>query len=112
MQLLTHYQSSRGYAAKDIRFGVDCRANVLAGVDKLADAVQVTLGPKVLLSNRKFCELVLQTGPPKSSHDILRCLADEITVAIHAYLLQLRATKPMHQAWSYFLERSGFPQGL
>jgi len=32
--------------AKDIRFGVDARARMLAGVDRLADAVQVTLGPK------------------------------------------------------------------
>ena len=47
MQNLTQYQAERGYAAKDIKFGVDCRASILAGVDKLADAVQVTLGPKV-----------------------------------------------------------------
>ena len=39
---------TRGYA-KDIKFGIDCRAAVLEGVDKLADAVQVTLGPKVSL---------------------------------------------------------------
>ena len=38
---------TRGYAAKEIRFGDECRASVLAGVEKLADAVQVTLGPKV-----------------------------------------------------------------
>ena len=37
---------ARGYAAKEVRFGVDCRAGVLAGVNRLADAVQVTLGPK------------------------------------------------------------------
>jgi len=37
---------TRGFAAKEIRFGVDCRDGLLAGVDKLADAVQVTLGPK------------------------------------------------------------------
>lgn len=37
----------RNFAAKDVRFGVDCRGAVLAGVEKLADAVQVTLGPKV-----------------------------------------------------------------
>lgn len=37
---------TRGYAAKEIRFGDECRAGVLAGVEKLADAVQVTLGPK------------------------------------------------------------------
>merc|ERR1712216_893404 len=36
---------SRGFA-KDIKFGVDARALMLQGVDKLADAVQVTLGPK------------------------------------------------------------------
>jgi len=37
--------SQRGYA-KDLRFGVDCRNSILAGVDRIADAVQVTLGPK------------------------------------------------------------------
>jgi len=31
---------------KDIKFGVEGRAMMLQGVDKLADAVQVTLGPK------------------------------------------------------------------
>merc|ERR1719201_1351740 len=38
-----HRKMSTG---KDVRFGSDCRALMLAGVDKLADAVQVTLGPK------------------------------------------------------------------
>ena len=47
IQVLSQFQSTRGYAAKDIKFGVECRAGVLAGVDRLADAVQVTLGPKV-----------------------------------------------------------------
>ena len=37
---------TRGYAAKEVRFGDECRAGLLAGVEKLADAVQVTLGPK------------------------------------------------------------------
>ncbi|KAG1672436.1 hypothetical protein FOA52_013222 [Chlamydomonas sp. UWO 241] len=43
-----HLMSSaiRGYATKDVRFGIACRESVLAGVNKLADAVQVTLGPK------------------------------------------------------------------
>jgi chaperonin GroEL (HSP60 family) len=30
-----------------VRFGVEARESVLVGVQKLADAVQVTLGPKV-----------------------------------------------------------------
>ncbi|KAI3426416.1 hypothetical protein D9Q98_008785 [Chlorella vulgaris] len=37
---------TRGFAAKELRFGDECRAGLLAGVEKLADAVQVTLGPK------------------------------------------------------------------
>ena len=38
--------SVRHMSGKDLRFGNDARALMLAGVDKLADAVQVTLGPK------------------------------------------------------------------
>ena len=33
-------------AAKEVKFGVDARAKMLRGVDILADAVKVTLGPK------------------------------------------------------------------
>src|ERR1700688_1329779 len=33
-------------AAKDVKFGADARKRLLRGVDILADAVQVTLGPK------------------------------------------------------------------
>lgn len=37
----------RCYASgKDIRFGAESRALLLEGVNKVADAVQVTLGPK------------------------------------------------------------------
>jgi hypothetical protein len=36
----------RHMSGKDVRFGVEARALMLQGVDKLADAVQVTLGPK------------------------------------------------------------------
>mmetsp|Transcript_4939 Transcript_4939/g.14099 ORF Transcript_4939/g.14099 Transcript_4939/m.14099 type:complete len:513 (-) Transcript_4939:71-1609(-) len=36
----------RGLAGKEIKFGVEGRAAMLKGVDLLADAVQVTLGPK------------------------------------------------------------------
>ncbi|KAJ6393134.1 hypothetical protein OIU77_022587 [Salix suchowensis] len=37
---------SRNYAAKEIRFGVEARAGMLKGVEELADAVKVTMGPK------------------------------------------------------------------
>ena len=33
--------------AKDVRFGAEVRAEMLKGVDVLADAVSVTMGPKV-----------------------------------------------------------------
>ncbi|XP_009599981.1 chaperonin CPN60-2, mitochondrial-like [Nicotiana tomentosiformis] len=37
---------SRNYAAKDIKFGVEARGLMLQGVEQLADAVKVTMGPK------------------------------------------------------------------
>lgn len=39
--------SSARWYAKDLKFGQDARVVMLQGVDKLADAVAVTLGPKV-----------------------------------------------------------------
>ena len=33
-------------SAKEVRFGADARARMIRGVDTLADAVKVTLGPK------------------------------------------------------------------
>jgi hypothetical protein len=33
-------------AAKEVRFGADARTRLIRGVDILADAVRVTLGPK------------------------------------------------------------------
>ncbi|RZC88630.1 hypothetical protein C5167_016491 [Papaver somniferum] len=37
---------TRNYSAKDIKFGVEARAMMLKGVEDLADAVKVTMGPK------------------------------------------------------------------
>jgi hypothetical protein len=48
------HQAVRAYAAKDVRFGIECREAVLGGVNKLADAVQVTLGPKVRVNSKNF----------------------------------------------------------
>lgn len=46
---------SRNYAAKDIRFGVEARALMLKGVEELAEAVKVTMGPKVSDSFHSKC---------------------------------------------------------
>lgn len=55
--------SARGYA-KDVRFGVEARALMLQGCDALADAVQVTLGPK-----GRNVVIEQQYGPPKITKD-------------------------------------------
>jgi hypothetical protein len=47
LQNLNRLQSIRRFSAKDIRYGVEARALMLQGVEQLADAVQVTMGPKV-----------------------------------------------------------------
>ncbi|KAK9053532.1 hypothetical protein SSX86_024606 [Deinandra increscens subsp. villosa] len=45
-QISSNLSWNRNYAAKDIKFGVDARALMLRGVEELADAVKVTMGPK------------------------------------------------------------------
>jgi hypothetical protein len=43
---LKNLRSVRGYA-KDLKFGPDGRKSMLEGINLLADAVAVTMGPKV-----------------------------------------------------------------
>src|SRR2546427_7892119 len=51
-------------AAKEITYAEDCRQSILRGVNKLADAVKVTLGPKGrnVVLEKKF-------GSPQSTKD-------------------------------------------
>jgi len=55
---------ARAFASKELRFGVDARTAMLAGVNDLADAVQVTMGPKgrVVLIEQPY-------GSPKITKD-------------------------------------------
>lgn len=64
MNLIPKLPCTRGFAAKDIRFGRDARAAMLEGCNKLADAVQVTLGPRGrnVVIDRQF-------GAPKITKD-------------------------------------------
>ena len=56
---------SRAFAhAKDVKFGVEARNNLLQGVDKLADAVVSTLGPK-----GRNVMIEQPYGPPKVTKD-------------------------------------------
>src|ERR1700761_3497115 len=62
-------------AAKDVKFGADAREKLLRGVDILADAVQVTLGPKGrnVVLDKSF-------GAPRSTKDGVT-VAKEIELA-------------------------------
>jgi chaperonin GroEL (HSP60 family) len=62
-------------AAKDIRFSTEAREKMLRGVDILADAVKVTLGPKGrnVVLDKSF-------GPPRISKDGVT-VAKEIELA-------------------------------
>lgn len=42
-----HFSTTLRRNAKDVKFGADARAMMIQGVDTLADAVAVTMGPKV-----------------------------------------------------------------
>lgn len=50
-------QVQRWYA-KDVRFGPEVRALMLQGVDILADAVAVTMGPKVSFILKLFVKIL------------------------------------------------------
>jgi chaperonin GroEL len=57
---------SRSYATgKDVSFGNDARAKILEGVNKITDAVQVTLGPK-----GRNVVLEQSFGPGKITKDV------------------------------------------
>src|SRR3954471_24525181 len=62
-------------AAKDVKFGADARERMLRGVDILADAVKVTLGPKGrnVVIEKSF-------GAPRSTKDGVS-VAKEIELA-------------------------------
>ena len=56
-------------AAKEVRFGEDVRARMLKGVNTLANAVKVTLGPKgrnVVLERSFGAPTVTKDGDRKS----------------------------------------------
>ncbi|GAB4842537.1 hypothetical protein Ancab_012511 [Ancistrocladus abbreviatus] len=61
--------SSRNYVAKEISFGVGARAALLRGVNELAEAVKVTMGPK-------GCNVIIER-----SHKDPKVTKDGVTVA-------------------------------
>lgn len=69
-----HSRISARSLAKDVKFGVDARTRMLAGVNKLADAVQTTLGPR-----GRNVALDQSWGAPKITKD-------GVTVAKHIEL--------------------------
>src|ERR671933_95244 len=79
-------------AAKDLEFDQDARRSLKAGVDALANAVKVTLGPR-----GRNVALDKKWGPPTVTHDGVT-VAKEIELPEHfenmgAQLLKQAATK-------------------
>lgn len=69
--LLSLVRSRNASTGKEVKFGVEGRALMLEGVNRLADAVQVTLGPR-----GRNAILDQSFGPPKITKD-------GVTVAKH-----------------------------
>ncbi|KAH0867920.1 hypothetical protein HID58_074942 [Brassica napus] len=65
-QVSSRMSWSRNYSVKEINFGVEARALMLKGVEELADAVRVTMGPK-------GCNVVIEQswGAPKVTKDVV-----------------------------------------
>ena len=64
--------------AKDIKYGTDARKALAAGVDKLADTVKVTLGPKgrnVVLDKQYGAMMVLPSQKRLSLRTLSRTWA-------------------------------------
>ena len=82
----------RGFAAKDVRFGVDARGLMLQGVDRLADAVQVTLGPKA----RAHLSVACSAGRLAAKQAGKRALVCVGNNCFRKHLPASRLTRPLH----------------
>ncbi|KAL0560254.1 hypothetical protein IC582_000654 [Cucumis melo] len=74
-QINSRFNSSRNYASKDIKFGFEARTLMLRGVEELADAVKVTMGPK-----GRNVVLEQSFGAPKVTKDgvtVAKCIEFE-----------------------------------
>jgi len=58
------------FYAKDIRFAGDARKAMMAGINKLADAVAVTMGPKVCI---RFANYKLALPSRLVDHRVAMC---------------------------------------
>ena len=67
--------------AKEILYGTDARAALLRGVDKLADTVKITLGPKgrnVVLDKKFGAPLITNDGVTIAKEIELECPAENM----------------------------------
>ena len=77
-------------AAKDIKFGTDARERLLRGVDILANAVRVTLGPKGrnVVLDKSF-------GAPRTRKDGVTVCHRHLRVVFCAVLLPAAGAFPL-----------------
>ena len=65
--------------AKEIKYGTEARAALGAGVDKLANTVRVTLGPKgrnVVLDKSYGAPLITNDGYDRKRDRVRRCIRE------------------------------------
>lgn len=61
-QVYSRVISSRNYVAKDVNYGVGARTTMLQGVSEVAEAVKVTMGPKVTFLSYVSWKIILWLG--------------------------------------------------
>ena len=72
-------------AAKEVKFSVDARDRMLHGIDILADAVRVTLGPKgrnVVLDKSIRCSSRTSSAINRNQRRPVSCIDDNIARGI------------------------------
>jgi len=92
--------------AKDIKFGVDARSRMLAGVNKLADAVQTTLGPRgrnVALDQSWGAPKITKDGVTVAKHIELADPYENMGAALVKQVCLLLIIYVSYIAWNFFL---------
>ena len=90
--------------AKEILYGIEARSALSRGVDKLADTVKITLGPKgrnVVLDKKYGSPLITNDGVTIAKEIELE---DEASTSLStAFLIPLRSTMGFAPAVTFFI---------
>ena len=82
--------------AKEIKFGEDARKSLLSGVNKIADTVKVTLGPKgrnVVLDKKFGAPLITNDGVTIADRKSTRLNSSHVAISYAVFCLKKKKTK-------------------